>query len=97
MPSYKCRAECRRDAEEWQKVAGDLVRNVVVKDVLLGGVIPIPDVDIDFESDASLQHLCNTMASVSDAHVMWETVQPSDQYTGEREDRVLSKYGTVSL
>lgn len=53
--------------------------------------IPIPDTLFTFHSDLSLEQIIEVLAKIEDGHVMLETVNLADKYTGERDyDRSIA-------
>lgn len=43
-----------------------------------------PDVAVVFESNKSLPELINLIREIEDSHVMYQTIQLEENYTGER-------------
>ena len=79
MSFYQFRAECQSDVDV-------LFRRIYpkIKNAKFCQEFPFPDVDVEIETDLSLDDLRNEMRAVPDGYVMLETVAPSDEYTGER-------------
>ena len=78
---YKLRAECKLDFDNFIKETGKLISNIRYN--LIGK--NIPDVVIEFESVLSKEQIIHLMQNlVEDSHVMWQTIQPINLYTGER-------------
>lgn len=77
--TYKCRSECFGDIARWYT---SLDFHPLVKDVSQTG--DFSDCECIIVSCRSLNELRKTMSSVSDCHVMAETLKPVDQYTGNR-------------
>lgn len=46
--------------------------------------IPIPDVTFEFKTKVTLQEIIATLKKVPDSHVMRQTVNPINEYTGNR-------------
>lgn len=42
------------------------------------------DVEFEFETESTLDEIIKTLSEIDDAHVMYQTVQPIEHYTGER-------------
>jgi hypothetical protein len=76
---YKLRAECFTDvahlvqSEYFQISAFNMVR----KDSL-------PDVEFEFTTVLTIDELITAMKPIRDAQVMYQTVKPVSEYTGER-------------
>jgi hypothetical protein len=78
---YKLRAEGLNDFLAFlQKGMYMRVKSFTVKP------IGVPDVEVSFETDASLSEIKSKLREVPDSHVMIETVKPFNEYTGEREE-----------
>lgn len=79
MSIYRFRAEVRSDAD-------NLYRNIADKVEYVTMTIkpPFPDVEVEIETDMSLNDLRDEMRAVPDGHVMLQTVATTDKYTGER-------------
>jgi len=87
---YKLRAEGLNDFLAFlQKGMYMRVKSFTIKP------IGIPDVEVSFETDASLSEIKSKLREVPDSHVMLETVKPINEYTGEREED-YAKGGTLS-
>ena len=85
MPQeYKFRAETVADADKWiiaLHVSGAGVESIHVR--LVDELTP--DVVVTFYSNDTLDEIRDVMRHVVDGHVMWQTVQPVAEYTGERD------------
>jgi hypothetical protein len=78
---YKLRAEGLNDFLAFlQKGMYMRVKSFTIKP------IGVPDVEVSFETDASLSEIKSKLREVPDSHVMLETVKPINEYTGEREE-----------
>jgi hypothetical protein len=105
LKQYLCRAECAGDVECFLAYMVSLDSapvSVVVEHMTLGGAVPFPDVNLSFRSPLSLKLLrmlilrCHRHAAPPgiELHVMYESLQTAENYTGER---VLDMYqGDVS-
>ncbi len=80
MSIYRFRAEVRSDAD-------NLYRNIADKVEYVTMTIkpPFPDVEVEIETDMSLNDLRDEMRAVPDGHVMLQTVATKNKYTGERD------------
>jgi hypothetical protein len=85
MHVYRYRAELPSDSDELLKrlPAGEFVEFHAVEDLRF---IDAQFVEIHLRS-LSLDELRDLMRDVPDGHVMVQTVQPSELFTGEREHR----------
>jgi hypothetical protein len=81
---YKFRAECSYDALTFIDKTTGLTYNFEIKQQDIDGSL-IPDVDVIFESDLSLDEIRDKIREVIDGHVMLQTVKPIDEYTAERD------------
>ena len=45
----------------------------------------LPDVEFEFETELALDEIIMTLQDIDDSHVMYQTVKPIDEYTGERD------------
>ena len=76
---YKLRAECSQDVVYFlNNVHTQLSSFSLIKDKEL------PDVEFEFETDLTLDEIILTLQDFDDAHVMYQTVKPIEEYTGER-------------
>jgi hypothetical protein len=57
-------------------------------------IIGVPDVVVSFETDASLSEIKSKLREIPDSHVMLQTIEPINEYTGERTDE-YAKGGNV--
>jgi len=74
---YKLRAECQFDIDVFIKIA-DLKEYKIIESAGL------PDCKLEFESDKTIDDLVLLMEGIPDSHVMSETLQELDSYTGIR-------------
>ena len=79
--SYKFRAECQHDVDEFKALLDevDQKRLVIIPDSM-----GLPDVDCDLQSHLSLHELRELMGQVVDSHVMVESLNYAADYTGDR-------------
>lgn len=80
MPVYKLRAETIFDCTNVFKQLN--LKKVEFKYMLTGN--NLPDVELEITANLSLLELMSILDNVADGHVMYETVQPIESYTGER-------------
>jgi hypothetical protein len=78
--TYKLRAECLSD---WHKVAAAAAYYIVGYEVKF---IPFPDIEVvvTLRQRYGIEDLKVAISKVPDSHVMLETVEPLESYTGER-------------
>ena len=77
---YKLRAECSNDVVQFIQNAHSQMTNFKMqKDKEL------PDVEFEFETELALDEIILTLKEIEDSHVMYQTVKPIDEYTGERD------------
>ena len=48
--------------------------------------VGVPDVEFEFETNLTLDEVIEILKNVPDGHVMYQSVQPIADYTGERDD-----------
>lgn len=104
---YKCRAECQPDIEQFLlalKSRGVPVMDLVLRQLSLddervaGGRMPLPDMELELSAQATAQELIAVaFFATDDCHIIGETLQPIDQYTGERDDRAIYNVGRKFL
>lgn len=76
---YKLRAECSQDVVNFlNNVHSQLSSFKMIKDT------DFPDVEFEFETDLDFEEILRAMLFLDDAHVMLQTVEKIDKYTGER-------------
>lgn len=49
-----------------------------------------PDVEFEFVTNLGLETILRLIAQIEDGHVMYETIQPIQDYTGDRGQRSVS-------
>ncbi len=77
---YKLRAEVSRDVIEFLGIAHTDLTDFRMTRVNLF----IPDVEFEFETHLSLTEVIQQLKRLIDGHVMYQTVKPINEYTGER-------------
>lgn len=86
--TFKMRAECIYDAgRALTKLASKQggVLNMTISEMVHDNV-RYPDVLIEFTSALSLETIQKLLSKITDGHVMTETVQLAEVYTGKRVD-----------
>lgn len=80
---YKFRAEGVRDVYEFIRASKIVPENFkITPQSIEGGVIP--DVEVSFKSDMSLEDLRNIAEDIEDCHVIVQSLNAKKLYTGER-------------
>lgn len=77
---YKFRAECSLDAEQFENENRESISN--------SEIVPVAgfsDVDVTFDSQLELSEIIDLMKNIDDSQVMYQTIKPIDEYTGERD------------
>jgi hypothetical protein len=81
---YKLRAECSYDIVLFlQKAHGPMLGFKMEGDTELY----MPDVEFEFETILTIERILDILKDIDDSHVMYETVQLLEQYTGDRDNR----------
>lgn len=81
MESYKFRAETGHDVREAMKIKPCWYCFINIEKDPHG----LPDVEVEFTSTRSLQELRHIFSTIEDAHVMYQTINYSQLYMGERD------------
>jgi ribosome-associated translation inhibitor RaiA len=81
MNTYSFWAECEHDVDELRKV----VKKKIERITKIIQVNPNFHIEVEVETDMSLEVLRDEMRKVIDGHVMVQTVASKNQYTGERD------------
>lgn len=84
--TYKMRAECSLDIIKFISKMDDGLKDFSMERWEDENGIPFPDVDFTFTcwEDPGLDNIKKIIYEIEDGHVMVETVQPLELYTGER-------------
>ena len=82
MNNYKLRAETVIDVTGWLNTGPDFEKITIASQYIEKN--KIPDVDIEIETGMSLEDLRASLSQVENGHVMVESVNYFDGYTGER-------------
>jgi hypothetical protein len=80
MPHYKLRAETLEDVIIFIRKSYNMCQRYVIIPDEMG----LPDVDVEFESISTLPELRTLLKSITDGHVMVETINIAKDYTGDR-------------
>lgn len=80
MSFYKFRAECSEDVDAFKKLFVGKYSSMNITTPLF----PLPDVLVEMESIETLTTIRDTMDRVQDGHVMVESLNYADEYTGDR-------------
>ena len=75
---YKFRAECSNDVVQFITNTRNKLYNYNMQ------TIQAPDVEFEFETKMELHEIIAILMNITDGHVMYQTVQPLEKYTGER-------------
>jgi len=78
--AYKLRAEGAPDIAEFISIASPYLISYKMEHV------GVPDVEFEFETNLTLDEVIEILKNVPDGHVMYQSVQPIADYTGERDD-----------
>lgn len=78
------RAECLEDVIQFWRVMGSEHKGKVKSVSVTFSDWPVPDVVVEFESTYDKDTLDARMLGLNDPHVMRETLQPIELYTGIR-------------
>lgn len=85
MITYKFRAECISDVRVLlHKIRSTRFYYSSINQLKLPGGEYIPDVEVELVADTTLGKLRDFMREVDDGHVMVQTVQLVENYTGSR-------------
>ena len=80
MNTYKFRAECLIDVIQFMGHAPELIQNIEVDKHER-----FPDCFVTLKSHSELPEILNKILEMKgDVHVMFESLQPEGEYTGER-------------
>jgi hypothetical protein len=82
MPVYKCRFELTCDVDE--AILMISMNRIKIKTIKRGNC-PLNDDEWEFESETSLEELIGAMKDGQDLHVIYQSLQLKDDYTGERD------------
>jgi hypothetical protein len=77
---YKLRAECRDDIKHFEGYAGNKISDIIIRHCDQH----IPDHTIVFKSKLSIDALHKIIRKVSDGHIMLQTLNLKEKYTGKR-------------
>jgi len=80
---YKFRAECELDFRNLLSLFYNEPEHHISAIKINGKAMP--DIEVELMTPLPLNELRNMMREVEDGHVMLQTVQPIERYTGERD------------
>ncbi len=80
MKTFKFKAEAPVDVQTLKYIMLHQMQSVKVKDLYEGW-----DCEVTFETKLSIEQVKENMRLVEDSHVMIQTIQPIEKYTGERD------------
>ena len=81
---YKCRAECYADIDAFIKVANKHITQWYCNRWVDDDNNAMPDIEFTFSSDLSIEIMNSILNGLDDCHVMSQTLQLHENYTGER-------------
>lgn len=93
---YKLRSECFKDIADFLEIFKSKRWGIKIEQQFLPPGegpeidefqqtgIPIPDCELEFSTRATFDEIVAALKKVPDGHVMWQTVKPIDEYTGDR-------------
>jgi hypothetical protein len=81
MTTYRFRAECLHDVTSF---LANSIRKIGFQKYTFSQEGPFPDVEVELEADMGLEDLRMELRKIEDGHVMVQTINLKDQYTGER-------------
>ena len=76
---FKLRAECFQDVVEFINKVPKKVWQIKVEQEDF-----LPDMVFEFSSEMTLQEIILVLSKIQDGHVMMDTINPIEKYTGER-------------
>ena len=79
MEKFKFRAECLRDVEELLHQINHSGMEINIK------FFHVPDVEVTLLTDLTLDSIIQEAREIDDCHVIVDTIQPVQEYTGERD------------
>ena len=79
MENFKFRAECLRDVEELLRQINHSGMEVNIK------FFHVPDVEVTLLTNLTLDSIIQEAREIDDCHVIVETIQQVQDYTGERD------------
>lgn len=81
---YKMRAECSQDVVNFINHAHNILGSFIMTKV-----DGYPDVDFYFETVMPIEEVIFELKRLKDTHVMYQTLNYSDKYTGERNYKII--------
>lgn len=81
---YKLRAECKHDVKQLSCILSQFtITEEKIDECNING-IPIPDVEYTFDVNQTIEEVIEIIKDIPDSHVMYQTIETIDKYTGER-------------
>lgn len=88
MRTFKFRAECLHDVFEFLKEQAEYDRNeghpIITSYKIISMNTLFPDVALEFQSLQDISVIRDILSKIQDGHVMLESVNTLEEYTGER-------------
>lgn len=86
MNHYKLRSECMADITNLKERLNEQGINVYEEsmDKMYIGNMQIPDMIYSFKTEETLENIKCAIQDVEDGHVMYETIETVENFTGER-------------
>ena len=81
---YKCRAEAKADIDAFIKIANTHIMQWYCNRWVDDDNNTYPDIEFTFSSDLSIEIMKVILNGLDDCHVMSETLEEYELYTGER-------------
>ena len=81
---YKCRAEAKADIDAFIKIANTHIMQWYCNRWVDDDNNTYPDIEFTFSSDLSIEIMKLILNALDDCHVMSETLEVYELYTGER-------------
>lgn len=84
MKEYKLRSECLMDIVAFVNVLLNLEGGSKIRIKAIDSISSIPDMEMTFSTILSKSEIISLLSDIDDSHVMIETLQPIELYTGLR-------------
>jgi hypothetical protein len=83
--TYKFRAECIHDVWRFlDKISRDSITQLSITPVEINPGVFVPDVEVEITTETLFKEIHKILRGIVDGHVMSETIQLKELYTGER-------------